>query len=134
MEAFVKRDSPVFALGLAPAATTIELYQLTISSRLFSASSVWSGVSSWLGLLGDLGLAGLGFFGLACGGVWAALRPRRGWEAGAARAALLLFFLLGFLYSWLEEPGFTLMAALIIGLGSIGGAPPEPRAARSGEG
>jgi hypothetical protein len=133
LEAFVKRDSPVFALGLGPAAVTRELYAMTASSRLFAASSVWSGVSSWLGLLGDLGLAGMVCFGLACGGVWAALRRRRGWETGAAKAVLLMFVLLGFMYSWLEEPGFTSMAALVVGLGLVAGTSKDPQEAGGGK-
>ncbi len=117
LEAFVKSDSPVAALNLGPAATTRELFNLTASSRLFSASSVWSGVSSWLGILGDLGLAGLALFGWMYWVLWRNIRTRAGWEAGAAKAILLMTLLLGFLYSWLEEPGFTLVAALAVGLG-----------------
>ncbi len=117
LEAFVKRDSPVALLNLGPAAVTKELWTMTTSNWLFSASSVWSGISSWLGLIGDLGLAGLGLFAWTYGKVWLSVRTRHGWEAGAARAVLLMTVLLGFLYSWLEEPGFTLTTALVVGLG-----------------
>jgi len=117
LEAFVKRDSPVALLNLGPAAVTRELWAMTTSNWLYSASSVWTGISSWLGLFGDLGLAGLGLFGWTYGRVWWNVRARHGWGAGAARAVLLMMALLGLLYSWLEEPGFTLTAALVMGLG-----------------
>jgi hypothetical protein len=72
-----------------------------------------------MGLLGDLGLAGLGVFAWTLAAVWVTLRARTGWEPAAARAALLMMILLAFIYSWLEEPGYTLTTALVIGLGSV---------------
>jgi hypothetical protein len=131
LDAFVKHDSPVFLLGLGPAATTIELWNLTASNRLFASSSVWSFVSSWLGLLGDLGLAGFAMFVWMLAVVWAGLRRRPGWEASAARAVFVMMVLLAFLYSWLEEPGFTMTAALVIGLGCLAGER-EPGVGRLG--
>ena len=121
LDAFVKHDSPIYLLGLAPAATTIELWNLTASNRLFASSSAWSFVSSWLGLLGDLGLAGLTAFAWMQVMLWGNLRRRFGWEQSAARAVILMMMLLAFVYSWLEEPGFTMTAALVIGLGCLAG-------------
>ena len=121
LEAMVKHDSPVYLLGLQPAATTVELWNLTASSRFFASSSVWSFISSWMGLLGDLGIAGFGVFVWMLVTIWLNLRGRSGWEQAAARGAFLMMILLAFFYSWLEEPGYTLMAALVIGLGSAAG-------------
>jgi hypothetical protein len=120
LEGIVRHDSPVYLLGLRPSATTVELWNLTASSRLFASSSAWSFISSWLGLLGDLGIAGLGVYSWTVAMMWVNLRGWSGWEAPSARAALLMMILLAFFYSWLEEPGYTLMAALVIGLGSVG--------------
>jgi hypothetical protein len=119
LDAFVKHDSPVYLLGLGPAATTVELWNLTASSRLYASSSVWSFVSSWLGLLGDLGLAGIMVYVWALAVVWRNLRRGHGWEQAAAQAVILMMIFLAFLYSWLEEPGYTVTAALVIGLGSV---------------
>jgi hypothetical protein len=121
LETMVKHDSPVYLLGLGPSVTTVQLWNLTASSRFFASSSAWTFISSWMGLLGDLGLAGVGIYGWMLAMVWVNLRGRSGWEPAAARGALLMMVLLAFFYSWLEEPGYTLMAALVIGLGSIAG-------------
>jgi hypothetical protein len=125
LETMVKLDSPVRLLGLGPAAVTRELMTQTAANWLYSSSSVWSFVSSWLALLGDLGLAGIGIFLWTFWKLWVSLRARRGWKAATARAVLLMMIILACLYSWLEEPGFTLIAALIVGLGSIDTASQE---------
>jgi hypothetical protein len=117
LDAYVNKNSPIFLLGLAPAATTREIYSLTASSWLFSASSAFSGISSWIGLLGDLGIAGVVLFAGLYWKAWSELGKRQTWHARVARPALLMMVILGFLYNWLEEPGFTAIVALILGLG-----------------
>ncbi len=117
LDSFVKPGSPVYLLGLKPALTTIELWNLTASSWLFSASSVWSSVSSWLGLFGDLGLVGFGIYLWMCLKVWQGIGSEAVWQTRLARAVLLMCGLLGFMFSWLEEPGFTMPAGLVAGLG-----------------
>jgi hypothetical protein len=116
LERFVKPGSPVQLLGLNPALTTLELWNLTTSNWLFSASSVWSSVSSWLGLLGDLGLVGFGIYIWMCLSIWRGLNSKAVWQTRIARAVLLMCGLLGFMFSWLEEPGFTIPASLVVGL------------------
>jgi hypothetical protein len=125
LEAFVKPGSPVALLGLRSALTTSDILVLTSSNWLFSSSSVWSGVSSWLGLLGDLGLAGLGLYIWMCWRIWHGLKSPVGWQSRVARGVLLMCGLLSVMYSWLEEPGFTLSAALVVGLGLIAEAAPD---------
>jgi hypothetical protein len=76
---------------------------------------VWTGISSWTALLGDLGLLGLGLYlWMACT-LWHCLKVR-GWQTAVAKSALLMSCLLGIIYSWLEEPAFTLLVALVVGL------------------
>jgi hypothetical protein len=125
LEAFVKPSSPVALLGLRSAPTTGDIWILTASDWLFSASSVWSGYSSWLGLFGDLGLAGLGLYAWTAWRIWHELRTRDGWQPRVAKSVLLMCALLGALFSWLEEPGFTLLAALVVGLGLIANTEPD---------
>jgi hypothetical protein len=119
LEGYIKPNSPVRLLGLSPSPTTIELWNLTSQNWLFASSSVWSLASSWLGLLGDLGLAGLGAYCWLLWRLWTGLRPAGNEQVHIARAVLLMCMLLGFLYSWLEEPGFMVPAALMIGLGLV---------------
>jgi len=119
LESFVKPDSSVHLLGLIPARTTIELWSLTSSNWLFSSSSVWSSVSSWLGLFGDLGLVGFGLYLWMCLRIWRGISSKAVWQTRVARAVLLMCGLLGFMFSWLEEPGFTIPVSLVVGLGLI---------------
>jgi hypothetical protein len=119
LEGYIKLGSPLHLLNLNPARTTLELWNLSASNLLFTGSSVWSPVSSWLGLLGDLGVAGVCPYLWLCLILWRGLKSRSGWQPRVARAMLLMCVPLGFMYSWLEEPGFTMPAALVVGLGLL---------------
>ena len=119
MEDYIKPNSPVSILGLSAAPTTHEIMAMTSSNWLFASSSVWSGASSWLGLVGDLGLAGLGLYLWMSWKLWQHLKGRHNWKVGVAKAVLVMAGILGAVYSWLEEPGFMLSAALVIGLGLV---------------
>ncbi len=112
----VKEDSPVARLGLKLAPTTREMLYVNNKNYLSSASSVWSTISSWLGLLGDLGILGLLTYLWICTSVWKALSQRNTWETAAARGTMIMAGLLALFFSWLEEPGFTLLLAAVIGL------------------
>jgi len=52
-----------------------------------------------------------------CRRVWRRLRFAGDWKASLAKAVMVMGGLLSFFYSWLEEPGFTLPAAMVVGLG-----------------
>ena len=120
MDKYLKADSPVATLGLSAAPTTQEIWTMGANASeewLFSGSSVWTGISSWSALLGDLGLVGLGLYLWMSWKVWRHLQGSDRWPVAAAKSSLVMAGLLGGLYSWLEEPGFTLLAALIAGLG-----------------
>jgi hypothetical protein len=120
MEGYIKADSPVTLLGLTTARTTEEIWDLTFHSDwLFSRSSVWSGISSWFGLFGDIGLLGLGVYLWMCWRVWRSLGKTYLWQVSVARSALIMIGILGAIYSWLEEPGFTFPIALVVGLGLL---------------
>ena len=120
-ESVVKPGSPTNLVELRPAPATRELLQLTASNWLFSASSVWSGISSWLGLFGDLGFPGIGIYIWICTWLWKNMPRGHSWEAAAARAVMVMAGVLGFLFSWLEEPGFMLTVALVVALGLVSG-------------
>lgn len=112
----LKEGSPVALLGLKTAHVTREVEQLTESNYLWKSSSVWSSISSWTGLIGDLGPVGLGIYLWIVAQLWRAVSGSRDWESSVMRGAFLMVCFLGFIYSWLEEPGFTLMLAFIMGL------------------
>ncbi len=121
MDRYLKPDSPVALLGLGLAPTTQQIWKMGAEASqgwLFSGSSVWTGISSWTALLGDLGLIGLGLYLWMSWTLWRHLQTiRRRWQTAAAKSGLLMASLLGVIYSWLEEPAFTLLAALVVGLG-----------------
>jgi hypothetical protein len=115
-EVDLSSESSVGAFGLKTSLTTRELLQNTRSSYL-SSSSAFSGVASWFGLLGDLGVVGLLLYLGMIASIWRGLsREKATWESASAKGALLMAALLGGVYVWLEEPGFTLLAALVTGL------------------
>lgn len=121
MERYLKPDSPVALLGLGLAPTTQQIWQMGAEASqgwLFSGSSVWTGISSWIALLGDLGLMGLSLYLWMSWTLWRHLQAiHRHWQTTAAKSVLLMTSLLGLIYSWLEEPAFTLLVALVVGLG-----------------
>jgi hypothetical protein len=112
----VMETSPVARLGLKTAPLTREILEANAANYLSNNSSVWTGVSSWVGLAGDLGLLGLTLYLILNAKLWFALGRSSSWAAPAAKGAMVMAALLGFVFSWLEEPGFTLMAGLLIGL------------------
>jgi hypothetical protein len=107
-DAQVKSDSPVARLGLKTAPLTRQLLTDQAMSYISSSSSVWSTISSWLGLFGDLGILGFATYLWMCCAVWSAVSRIQTPNAAAARAGMIMAALLGLIYSWLEEPGFTL--------------------------
>jgi hypothetical protein len=110
----VMAGSPVAALGLKIAPLTADLLQKTQRNFILQSSSAWSSTSSWLGLLGDLGPLAIMLYLWVAWKLWAATVRNR--DGAIARTALLMSGLLGGVYSWLEEPGYTLTVAIIIGL------------------
>jgi hypothetical protein len=119
MEPYLNLDSPVALLGLSAAPLTREIWGMDTVRGATGRSSVMKGWYSWAGLFGDLGLVGLGLYLWMASQLWLHLKTYRRWETAAARAALVMAGALGMMFNWLEEPGFTLMVALIVGLALI---------------
>ncbi|HEU5301590.1 MAG TPA: hypothetical protein VFW06_05045, partial [Acidimicrobiia bacterium] len=110
-----KEGSPVQALGLAPSQHYDE-YRIAARIPAGQGSSLTSATSSTLGLLGDFGIVGVLCYG------WAFLHvARRVWRLGTVLGAVALvgwiaMLLLGGAYDWLEQPPYTLTAAIVVGL------------------
>lgn len=112
-----KEDSPVAILGLQEARTTDAIMQTWTTHPLWSRSSIWSGISSWFGLFGDLGIVGLLLYIIMFGwSIWTNAKDIRTEPRHILKATLLMCAILGGVFSWLEEPGFTLPAILLVTL------------------
>lgn len=111
-------DSPVASLKLFPSDITKETIKISFQAAYApeGTSSAWQIWSSWAGVLGDLGVMGLGLYGWLWWIIWHHTRDAAGWPQHGARALIATTVLLGLTYSWLEEPGFILVAALFIAL------------------
>jgi hypothetical protein len=107
-------ESPVATLDLEPSETIEELGG-------GEGSSVADPPSSAVGILGDLGLVGaLTYLALLGFLIISAWRLRTPSGAGAV-AALALFVILGFAFTWWEQTGFSLYVALFVGLALASG-------------
>ena len=83
----------------------IKSFWLTLGSSLFSP------IFSWAGILGDLGIIGLSIYLLLGYLVWQNYAFNN-----ALKIALLLIFVLGFIFTQIEEPGYMLSISLMLGL------------------
>ena len=107
--------SSVALLGLKTSPVTRELVAAMRSSDLYT-SSAFSGVASWFGLLGDLGVIGVLVYLWIVRLLWGGLSQQRDWQSASSKGAIIMTGLLGGVYVWLEEPGFTLLVAMMTGL------------------
>ncbi len=76
-----------------------------------TGSSIWSLTFSWAGIWGDLGLLGLSVYLYLWWLVW-----RHVCQSDVSKYLMLTIFVLGFIFAWMEEPGFMLIIAAFIGL------------------
>lgn len=78
---------------------------------LTSGSSMFSPIFGWAGIWGDLGLLGLGSYLFLANLVWQNFSLNN-----AIKITLLCVLVLGFIFTQMEEPGYMLSIAMIIGL------------------
>jgi hypothetical protein len=123
-DAQLDATSSVSMLGLKTAPVTRQLIASAQTNWLAKSSSAWSPECSWFGLVGDLGLAGLAVYLWMLRVAWTTAGFKGGWLGSTAKGTLIAMVLLGGVYSWLEEPSFTLLVALTFGLAIL----PTPRA------
>jgi hypothetical protein len=115
-DAELDATSSIAALGLKTTPLTRKLLYATRGNWLWKSSSAWSPACSWFGLIGDLGLIGTAVYLWMLRVAWRAAASQGGWLGPSATSCVIALVLLGGVYSWLEEPGFTLMVALLLGL------------------
>lgn len=113
---FAGGESPVRTLGLEPAALPIRAQSRAL--QISEGTSFNAPLSSALGIFSDIGTLGA----VAYSAVLAAvalplLRRRKQWLSRAALAGWALSVPLAVAFDWWEQPPFTLVLALITGLG-----------------
>lgn len=121
---FLRQNSPLRALGLAPSPFALEANEKVESTRT-GVSSFNSAVSSALGVLGDLGIAGLLAYAALLVVLVSALRKVGSPAAHAAAAGWAMFAVLGVVFSWWEEPPLAIVLAVLSGLALTEGARPR---------
>ena len=87
------------------------VWEVVGKSWLGNQSSMFSPLFGWAGIWGDLGLLGLGSYFYIALVVW-----RYVCVTHTAKYMMLTVFVFGTIFSQLEEPGYTLIVASLIGL------------------
>ncbi len=108
---YVRADSAISRLGFVASPLTREILGKTLNQDL-QKSSLLSGWGSDLGLWGDFGVLGALLYLGGC--VWVAAAARGPYRF-LVRFLVPLSLLLGFIDSWLEQPSYILVIALVVG-------------------
>lgn len=98
-------------LGATRHPVSAEVWRTVGASWLGSQSSLFSPLFGWAGIWGDLGLLGLGTYFYMASVVW-----RQVCMSALSKYLMLTVFAFGLVFSQLEEPGYTLLVASMVGL------------------
>lgn len=88
-----------------------ELWNVVFSATVANGSTMFSPFFGWAGIWGDLGLLGLGAYFYLASVVW-----RKVCADNMTRFLLLTVFSFGWIFTQMEEPGYMLFIATLIGL------------------
>jgi hypothetical protein len=99
-------------LGATMHPASTEVWRAVVESWLGDQSSLFSPFFGWAGIWGDLGILGLGAYFYMAFTVW-----RYVCVVDLSKYLMLTVFAFGLVFSQLEEPGYTLFVASMIGLG-----------------
>lgn len=105
-----------YANLLEPLASTVhpaseKLWKVVFSATVAKGSTMFSPFFGWAGIWGDLGFLGLGAYFYAASVVW-----RKVCSNNMSRFLLLNVFSFGLIFTQMEEPGYMLFIATLIGL------------------
>jgi hypothetical protein len=114
-DATLDANSSVSQLGLKTAPLTKRIVAASAANFLTATSSAWYPACSWFGIIGDLGIAGLAIYLATLSIAWRMAASTR-WLDSSAKGSLAAMCVLGGVYSWLEEPSFTLVVMLLVTL------------------
>jgi len=109
LEAYWSLLAPIGAT-MHPASRAV--WQAVADSWLGDQSSMFSPLFGWAGIWGDLGIAGLAVYFYMAFIVW-----RDVCVTDLSKYLMLTVFIFGMVFSQLEEPGYTLFVASMLGLG-----------------
>jgi hypothetical protein len=98
-------------LGATIHPASISVWTAVANSWLGDQSSMFSPLFGWAGIWGDLGLMGLGTYFYLAISIW-----RYVCVTDTAKYLMLTVFVFGTIFSQLEEPGYTLVVASLVGL------------------
>jgi hypothetical protein len=98
-------------LGATQSSIGDEVWNYVASSWLAEGSSFFLPFWGWAGIWGDLGFLGLGVYLYLASIVWCQLCTDR-----FAKLMMLTVFVHGLIFTQMEEPGFMLLIAMLIGL------------------
>jgi len=98
-------------LGATKHPVSAEVWRAVAASWLGDQSSLFSPLFGWAGIWGDLGLLGLGTYFYMASVVWRQVCMR-----ALSKYLMLTVFAFGLVFSQLEEPGYTLLVASMVGL------------------
>ena len=90
---------------------TSDTWRAYYDSWIALESTLYHPFFSWAGIWGDLGLVGLGAYLYLASIVWRYLSPD-----DLAKFFILVVFAVGFIFTQMEEPGYMLFTATLIGL------------------
>lgn len=101
---------------LSPLGATIhpiseQVWDAVWASRLGARSSMFSPLFGWVGIWGDIGWLGLGVYWWLCSITWNRFCPD-----DFSKFLMLNVFVNGFIFTQMEEPGYMLFVAVLIGL------------------
>lgn len=98
-------------LGATTSTMGLEAREFVSSFWLTYSSSLFSPIFGWAGIWGDLGLFGLGAYLFLTYLVWHNFALDN-----SLKITLLSIFVLGFIFTQMEEPGYMVSISLILGL------------------
>lgn len=98
-------------LGATSTSIGIRSREFINSFWLAYSSSMFSPIFGWAGIWGDIGLVGLSAYGYLSYLIW-----RHFGLDNSLKITLLTTFVLGFIFTQIEEPGYMLTLALLLGL------------------
>jgi hypothetical protein len=101
-------------LGITTSHASVDVFEANQAhyiSNSKTGSSFFSLMFSWAGIWGDLGLIGLGAYLFAWAIIW-----RYICLSDLSRFIVINIFIYGFVFAWLEEPGYMLLVVSLLGL------------------
>ncbi len=98
-------------LGATTSSVASETWDVVWTSRLGPRSSMFSPLFGWMGIWGDVGVLGLGTYLFTGYTIW-----HQFCKDDFSRYLMLTVILHGFIFTQLEEPGYMMFVAVLIGL------------------